>query len=122
MKMQFELSRLSHSLRVRPWGTMSFRSVSILLLVACAASVPCTPVAVAENGRVQAVPAGDERTADRRRWWLDIWSHSMQETCFITWMDTQFGGNTWQWVLPIQQVNSIYVWWMVAVWEQPNGK
>jgi hypothetical protein len=37
-------------------------------------------------------------------------------------MDTQFGGQVWQWVLPAQQVNSIYVWWIVAVWEQPNGK
>ena len=121
MKMQFELSRLSHSLRVRPWGTMSFRSVSIILLVACAAFVPCTPV-VAESGRGRTAPADDEGPAHRRRWWLDIWTHSMQETCFINWMDSQFGSNTWQLVMPVQQVNSIYVWWMVAVWNQPNGK
>jgi hypothetical protein len=119
MKMQFEVS---HSLRVRPGGTKSFVSMSILLLVACAAFIPSAPVVAAENGRVQAAPAGDERPADRRRWWLNIWAHSMQETCFITWMDTQFGGQVWQWVLPAQQVNSIYVWWIVAVWEQPNGK
>ena len=72
MKMQFEVS---HSLRVRPGGTKSFVSMSILLLVACAAFVPCAPVVAAENGRVQAAPAGDERPADRRRWWLNIWAH-----------------------------------------------
>jgi hypothetical protein len=46
----------------------------------------------------------------------------MQETCFIAWMDAEFGGNTWQWVLPVEQVNSIYLWWSVAVWSLPNGK
>jgi hypothetical protein len=118
MKMQFVLS---HRLRVGPTGTTSLLSSSILLIVACVAFVPCSPVA-AENGRVQAAPAGDERPADRRRWWLNIWAHSMQETCFIAWMDAEFGGNTWQWVLPVEQVNSIYLWWSVAVWGVPNGK
>jgi hypothetical protein len=118
MKMQFVLS---HILRVGPTGMKSLLSSSILLIVTCLALVPCSPVA-AENRGVRATEQIDGKSADRRRWWLDIWAHSMQETCFIAWMDTRFGGNTWQWVLPVEQVNSIYLWWSVAVWGVPNGK
>ncbi|MEI6474053.1 MAG: hypothetical protein WCO75_01550 [Planctomycetota bacterium] len=106
----------------QPPGRLSILSLSMLVIVTCIALFPCTQSTQAENRRVQAAPAGDERPVDRRRWWLDIWSHSMQETCFITWMNTQFGCDTWQWVLPAQQVNSLYLWWSIAVWEEPNGK
>lgn len=118
MKMQFVIS---HSLRVGPTGTKSLLSSSILLIVACLAFIPCSPV-VAENQGVQATERIDGKSVDRRRWWLDIWAHSMQETCFIAWMDTQFAGGSWRWVLPVEQVNSIYLWWSVAVWGLPNGK
>ena len=50
MKMQFVLS---HRLRVGPTGTTSILSSSILLIVACLAFVPCSPV-VAENQGVRA--------------------------------------------------------------------
>jgi hypothetical protein len=52
----------------------------------------------------------------RRRWWLDIYAHSMQEECFIRWMDDRLGGPEWKLGLSIHRVEATWAWWKVHVW------
>ncbi len=97
---------------VRPPGRLTITSLAMILLSASATLVPCSQVVHAE-GR-SATPFEAERvTVERRRWWLDQWAHSMQETCFINWMNVQFGSATWQLVMTVEQVNTIYLTWMM---------
>jgi hypothetical protein len=58
----------------------------------------------------------DPRLDLRRRWWLDIYAHSMQEECFIRWMDDRLGGPEWKLGLSIHRVEATWAWWKVHVW------
>lgn len=66
----------------------------------------------------------DPRLDLRRRWWLDIYAHSMQEECFIRWMDERLGGPEWKLGLSVRRVESTWAWWRVHVWptmQKPDG-
>lgn len=58
----------------------------------------------------------DPRQDLRRRWWLDIYAHSMQEECFIRWMDERCRGTAWRLSMPVVRVEAIYAWWRLHVW------
>ena len=58
---------------------------------------------------------------DRKRWWLNTWCHSMQETCFVLWMDDTTGTTAWRWTMNPRQVNALYLWWSVSVWDGAGG-
>ena len=61
----------------------------------------------------------DESTqvqARRRLWWLDAQAHSMQEQCFIAWMDGLWGTPVWRHSMQERTVESIYAWWTAAIW------
>lgn len=53
----------------------------------------------------------------RHRWWLDGWAHSMQEQCFIDWMDGLFGSTAWRHSMQERDVEWIYEWWCMVLWE-----
>lgn len=107
-----------------PWppGSLSPLPLVITLLVSSAALIPCSQLAQAERRE----PVEDQQVSspvtERRRWWLETWSHSMQETCFINWMNTQFRSATWQMVMTSEQVNIVYVWWLMVSSESLAGK
>lgn len=63
----------------------------------------------------------DGRLVWHRRWWLDVYTHTMQEECFIAWMDVRYRHVEWKLGLPVRQVESLYRWWVPNVWE-PAGK
>ena len=89
------------------------------LLAAAIALAPCMPQA--EAGRSGATATADDTgaaTASRpRRWWLEQpWGHSMQEVAFIAWMDAACNGKSWRVRMPTPQVESVYAWWVDAVW------
>ncbi|MFZ4466622.1 MAG: hypothetical protein ACOYO7_06145 [Phycisphaerales bacterium] len=66
----------------------------------------------------------DPRLDLRRRWWLDIYAHSMQEECFIRWMDDRLSGPEWKLGLSIRRVEATWAWWRVHVWptiQKPDG-
>lgn len=60
--------------------------------------------------------AVDPRNELRLRWWLDVYAHSMQEECFIRWMDERCRGTAWRLSMPVVRVEAIYAWWSVHVW------
>ena len=51
-----------------------------------------------------------------KRWWVEPWTHSMQEVAFVSWMDTATKGTAWRWQMPVWQVEATYAWWLVNVW------
>ena len=68
--------------------------------------------------------AGDGRDGSliwHRRWWLDVYTHTMQEECFIAWMDVRYRHVEWKLGLPVRQVESLYRWWVPKVCE-PSRK
>lgn len=105
----------------QPPGPRSTRMWAVILLVSFAALVPCSQPAGAERRRPREQQDADQAT-EGRRWWLETWAHSMQETRFINWMNAQSGGTTWQMVMSTQQVNGIYFWWLMVSAEGPDGK
>lgn len=63
----------------------------------------------------------DSKVATRRhRWWEDGWAHSMQEQCFIDWMDALFGTTIWRHSMQEQDVEWIYEWWSAVLWVPPE--
>lgn len=93
-------------------ATKAFRSIAALVLLA--ATVPALPAA--GSGTAAAIPLEDAPRQRTKRWWLDTWSHSMQERLFVQWMNAQNGGTAWQLTMAPVQVNSVYAWWLQAVW------
>lgn len=87
---------------------------ALLALGLLAASAPAIPAAAA--GGSAALPFEDAPRQRTRRWWLDTWSHSMQERLFVQWMNAQNGGTAWQLTMSPAQVNAVYAWWLQAVW------
>lgn len=88
-------------------------ALALALLAAGTAAVPA-----AASGGSSGVPFEDAPRQRTRRWWLDTWSHSMQEKLFVQWMNAQNGGTGWQFTMTPSQVNAVYAWWLQAVW--PN--
>lgn len=87
---------------------------ALLTLAVLAAAVPAIPAAAA--GGTAALPFEDAPRQRTKRWWLDTWSHSMQERLFVQWMNAQNGGTAWQLTMSPAQVNPIYAWWLQNVW------
>jgi len=56
-----------------------------------------------------------------KRWWLNFWCHSMQEQCFVLWMNFSTGSTAWQHVMPSTQVNALYAWWLAEIWTGSKG-
>jgi hypothetical protein len=85
----------------------------LLALTAALQSVPA-------QGSGTDARAVEEPTELRRvrgkRWWLDFWSHSMQEQAFVEWMNHSTGGIAWMQVMPAAQVEAIYAWWLAEIW------
>lgn len=65
------------------------------------------------------LPAGDDTilVARRRGWWRDTWTHSMQEECFIAWMDGFLCTRVWRHSMQEREVEAFYAWWTANVWE-----
>lgn len=91
-----------------PWA---IAAAALALLGALA-----TP-ASAERSRVAVSGTSPEvQRARSKRWWLDFWAHSMQEQAFVTWMTQSTGGIEWMYLMPTQEVNAAYAWWLAIVW------
>ncbi|MFO0961411.1 MAG: hypothetical protein U0625_00740 [Phycisphaerales bacterium] len=58
----------------------------------------------------------------RRRWWLDLYAHSMQEQAFIAWMDAWFGAPTWRHSMQEREVNALFAWWSAMFWREPPAQ
>ena len=101
------------------------RASVLAALAASAALVGPSRAAAPPRGGWQG-GATDPRQEVRLRWWLDVWAHSMQEQCFIRWMDERTGGTEWKLAMPVRRVESTWAWWVVHVWpalEKPeDGK
>ena len=90
---------------------------SAAILAAAAAFLMPVPRASAEGWWTASVlPPGDQIRQRTRRWWLDTWSHSMQEKLFVLWMNEETGGTEWQLTMTPAQVNALYAWWLQTVW------
>lgn len=74
------------------------------------ATPPSSPPAV---GKTSGAPTLKERP---RRWWLDIYAHSMQERAFIAWMDHLHGGVLWRHTMQEARVEAVWVWWSATHW------
>lgn len=95
---------------IGPW-----RSATAMLAVALAVLAAAVPE-VHGSGNTGAIELDSAPRQRSRRWWLDYWSHSMQERLFVQWMNAQNGGTAWQFTMTPAQVNPIYAWWMQNVW------
>ena len=87
------------------------------IVVAAWAMLGNSPPAAAEGaGSATPIPTEEMPRQRTRRWWLDTWSHSMQEKLFVSWMNAETGGTAWQLTMTPSQVNALYAWWLQAVW------
>jgi hypothetical protein len=99
-----------------------FAAITLAALAACIALVPSGRCASASAGGAVVVTEEDPGPPrDRKRWWLNTWCHSMQETCFVLWMDDTTGSTAWRWAMGVQQVNTLYVWWSISIWRGTKG-
>jgi hypothetical protein len=96
-------------------GMGAFGVSVAMLAVALAALGAAVPEArgSGNSGSIEPDSAPRQRS---RRWWLDHWSHSMQERLFVQWMNAQNGGTAWQLTMTPSQVNPLYAWWLQNVW------
>lgn len=101
--------------RRRAARTAATQSGAILAVVA-ALLLPAPRAAAEGWWTATAIPPGDQIRQRTRRWWLDTWSHSMQEKLFVLWMNEETGGTGWQLTMTPAQVNALYAWWLQAVW------
>ena len=99
-----------------------FAAVTMTVLAVCIAIVPSVHRASAcASGGVVVAEEDPGPPRDRKRWWLNTWCHSMQETCFLLWMDDTTGSTAWRWTMSVQQVNTLYVWWSISIWQGTKG-
>lgn len=85
------------------------------------AAVTAPPAAASDGFGVGEGPPPELQRARSKRWWLDFWCHSMQEQCFVLWMDAATGGTAWRHVMTVPQVNALYAWWLAEVWTGSKG-
>jgi DNA-binding transcriptional LysR family regulator len=99
-----------------------FAAITMAVLAACIALVPSVHHASAcASGGVVVAEEDPGPPRDRKRWWLNTWCHSMQETCFLLWMDDTTGSTAWRWTMSVRQVNTLYVWWSLSIWQGTKG-
>jgi hypothetical protein len=55
------------------------------------------------------------------KWWLQIYSHTMQEEAFLQWMDQTHGTTAWRHTMQEAQVNAIWNWWCICIWNGGGG-
>lgn len=92
-----------------PWAVAA--AAALALLGALAGPASADRARIAANGTSPEV-----QRARSKRWWLDFWAHSMQEQAFVSWMTQSTGGIEWMYVMPTQEVNAAYAWWLAIVW------
>jgi len=96
-------------------------SIAVAIIGACIALLPAVHQASASSGAVALEVEDPSPLRDSKRWWLNTWCHSMQETCFVLWMDDTTGTTAWRWTMNPRQVNALYLWWSVSVWDGAGG-
>ena len=95
-------------------------ALAVALLSALGASV--APPAAASGGfGIPEDPPPELQRTRSKRWWLDYWCHSMQEQCFVAWMDVTTGSTAWRTVMTPPQVNALYAWWLAEIWTGSKG-
>ena len=94
---------------VPPW------SAAVALALACVGAI-ASPVAAGRTGVAAVGTSPEVRRVRSKAWWLDFWSHSMQEEAFVAWMTQAFGGIEWMFTMPAAEVNATYEWWLAMVW------
>lgn len=95
-------------------------ALAVALLSALVASV--APPAAASGGfGIPEDPPPELQRTRSKRWWLDYWCHSMQEQCFVAWMDVTTGSTAWRTVMTPPQVNALYAWWLAEIWTGSKG-
>lgn len=92
-----------------PW------TAAAALALACAGAV-ASPASAGRTGVAAAGTSPEVQRLRTKSWWLDFWGHSMQESAFIAWMTQAFGGTEWMFLMPAQEVNATYQWWLAMVW------
>ncbi len=55
------------------------------------------------------------------KWWLQIYSHTMQEEAFLQWMDQTHGTSAWRHTMQEAQVNALWNWWCMCIWNGGSG-
>lgn len=90
-------------------------------LLAALVAVASPPAAASDAFGVPEGPPPELQRTRGKRWWLDFWSHSMQEQCFVLWMDVATGSTAWRHVMTPSQVNALYAWWLAEVWTGSKG-
>jgi hypothetical protein len=90
-----------------------------LLSALVAAAAP--PAAASDGFGIPEDPPPELQRTRSKRWWLDYWCHSMQEQCFVAWMDVTTGSTAWRTVMTPPQVNALYAWWLAEIWTGSKG-
>ena len=85
------------------------------------AALSSPPAAASDGFGIEEGPPPELQKARSKRWWLDFWCHSMQEQCFVLWMDVTTGSTAWRHVMTAPQVNALYAWWLAEVWTGSKG-
>lgn len=99
------------------------QGVLVAALIAAGLVAVLSPVrsAVAESPPPAKPEAEGADKVRPRRWWLDVYAHTMQERAFIRWMDRVTGGTAWRHTMQEERVNALWVWWCVHAWLPPRG-
>jgi hypothetical protein len=95
-------------------------ALAVALLSALVASV-APPAAASSGFGIPEDPPPELQRTRSKRWWLDYWCHSMQEQCFVAWMDVTTGSTAWRTVMTPPQVNALYAWWLAEIWTGSKG-
>lgn len=94
--------------------------LGVALLAALVAST-APPAAASDGFGIPEEPPPELQRTRSKRWWLDYWCHSMQEQCFVAWMDVTTGSTAWRTVMTPPQVNALYAWWLAEIWTGSKG-
>lgn len=95
-------------------------ALAVALLAALVAST-APPAAASDGFGMPEEPPPELQRTRSKRWWLDYWCHSMQEQCFVAWMDVTTGSTAWRTVMTPPQVNALYAWWLAEIWTGSKG-
>ncbi len=96
------------------------RWAALVCVLAAATFVPSVPVH-AEAEALEPPDLSEPGKLRPERWWLEIYSHTMQERAFIQWMDDTTGGVAWRLTMPVPRVNSRWLWWSTWLWNPNQG-
>ena len=117
-----ETTRPSRSAGDRAGPRRRTRLANIAIAALAALSALAGPPAAASDGfGTGEGPPPELQKSRSKRWWLDFWCHSMQEQCFVLWMDATTGGTAWRHVMTVPQVNALYAWWLAEIWTGSKG-